>query len=159
MRRNQEVGAVGVRIRDLSRVGGLAAADAFAERGVRWICRVGTRRVRVQQHRGTRMVEDEVVKDEKAGHRRQQGIGECVAAAVAELVDGEIVGAGAVPRSQLGGGKDAAGRGQRAGRDRILPVEHVDLVARRKESQDLGRVIGDPGGLGRQRRAEGEPRH
>ena len=40
-----------------------------------------------------------------------------------------------------------------------LVHEHVDLVARLQQPQDVGGVIGDPAGRGRQRREEGEPAH
>ena len=102
------------------------------------------------------MVEDEVVQHDEAGDAREEWIDEVVGGAVSELIDHQVEGLIAVRREKVRHGPDPASCGQPFPLDLALIVKDLDLVKAGEEGQDLGAVVGDPGGRGRERAQERE---
>ena len=99
------------------------------------------------------------VENEKAGEAGQEGIQEVVLGPVAHLVDDGVVGPLPVPLEERLRPVHARHGREPVGVHSVLRVERVDLVAGGEQGQHLGRVVGDAGRRGRQRRNEGDPAH
>ena len=112
--------------------------------------------VGLQELRGARVVQHQLVEHQQARHARQQRVLEVVDVVVAELVHDEVVRPLALPRRELGGAAAAAARRKPRRVDLGLAVEELDLVPRRDEREELGRVVRDAARGGRQRRGERE---
>ena len=107
-------------------------------------------RVCLEELRRPGVVEHEIVQHQQPRDTREVLVQEGVSRTVAHLVDRGVVGSLALSIGEDRLWLDVALRGQPRAIDRLLGVEHVDLVPVGEQRQHVGRVVRDPGGRGRQ---------
>ena len=102
----EPLAAAGVRVLELSPPCVERGASGLTESRARRLPAPREHRLGLEELRRPRVVQHEIVEHEQSRHPRQHLVDEVVGAAVAHLVDGEVVGALPVARHQVGGRVD-----------------------------------------------------